>query len=145
MENRLLRENGIKNGIVIILLYFLYSPTKQFLNSLTTDAIGYQTIIVLASLLIMAFLFATYTFTFKDSSLDSPFRRLLDYINTGIIMFGCGSLLEISYITINIQLKTTFYLIGMLMLLFYISLVLFDFWDLMRAFKQHEQRESKQF
>ncbi len=139
MSNKLMWENGIKNAIVVILLYFFYSPTKIFLESLTTDTIGYQTIIILASLLIVAFLFATYTFTFKDSHLAHTVKRYLDYLHTAIVMFGCGALLEISYLTINIVLKATFSLMGLLMALFYVSLVLFDFWDLMRAIKHQNQ------
>ena len=130
--NRLLLENVLKNLVVFILLLVVYGPVKSEILSFSTDAIGYQTIITLAALLIMAFLFATYSFTFRDSELESPLQRLFDYFNTGITIFGCGLLLEISYITINIQLHSTFTFIGFLMLLFYITLVLYDFWDLRR-------------
>jgi len=130
--NRLLLENALKNLLVFILLLAAYGSVKSDILSFSTDTIGYQTIIVLSSLLIMAFLFATYSFTFRDSNLESPLRRLFDYVNTGITIFGCGLLLEIGYVTINIQLHSTFIFIGVLMVLFYITLVLYDFWDLMR-------------
>jgi len=126
----------IKNVVVLALLLFSYSNISSYITSLATDAIGYQTIIVLSSLLIMAFLFANYTFTFKDSKLDKPIARMFDYLNTGIMIYGCGLLLEISYIAVNTQLQSTFIIMGILMMLFYISLVLFDFWDLVRAYSR---------
>ncbi|MCX6733747.1 MAG: hypothetical protein NTX63_02950 [Candidatus Peregrinibacteria bacterium] len=134
--SRLLIENTVKNVIVFALLLFSYGNVTSYITSLATDAIGYQTIIVLSSLLIMAFLFASYTFTFKDSKLDKPIARLFDYFNTGIMIYGCGLLLEISYITVNAELHSTFSIMGILMVLFYISLVLFDYWDLVRAYSK---------
>lgn len=87
----------------------------------------------------MAFLFANYTFTFKDSELKQPVYRFFDYLNTGIVSFGCGALLEISYLVINIQLKQPFLMMGILMILFYIALVIFDFWDLLRGINYLEK------
>ena len=117
---------------MLILLYISYHPLAVFINGLATDSIGQQTIIVLSSLLIMAFLFGTYSFTFKDSDMEHASKRMLDHLQTGFTIFGCGALLEISYLTVNAQLHTTFSFMGLLMALFYASLVLFDFWDLMR-------------
>ena len=138
MAHKFLFENTLKNIIVVIALYFVYSPTKNFLEGLNMDSIGHQTVIILASLLIMAFLFGNYTFTFKDSHLEHKGKRFLDYLHTGVVIFGCGALLEISFITINLQLKANFTFVGILMVLFYISMVLFDFWDLMRSIKHND-------
>jgi len=48
------------------------------------------------------------------------------------VIFGCGLLLEIGYITINALLQSAFTFMGVLMILFYVALVLYDFWDMMR-------------
>ena len=61
-----------------------------------------------------------------------PLQRLFDYLNTGVVIFGCGLLLEIGYITINALLQSAFTFMGVLMILFYVALVLYDFWDMMR-------------
>ncbi|OGG59496.1 hypothetical protein A3C86_04225 [Candidatus Kaiserbacteria bacterium RIFCSPHIGHO2_02_FULL_49_16] len=61
MINRLLLENTLKNLLVFILLVALYGPVKDEILSFSTDSIGYQTIITLSALLIMAFLFANYS------------------------------------------------------------------------------------
>ena len=132
MINRLLLENTLKNLLVFILLVALYGPVKDEILSFSTDSIGYQTIITLSALLIMAFLFAMYSFTFRDSHLEMPLQRLFDYLNTGVVIFGCGLLLEIGYITINALLQSAFTFMGVLMILFYVALVLYDFWDMMR-------------
>lgn len=136
MRTKLLWENAVKHLVVVILLYVTYGYVKNFFVTLTTDNIGQQSIIILSSLLIMAFLFGNYTFSFKDSELRRPRHRFLDHLNTAIVTFGCGALLEISYAAINLQLQQPFKIMGLLMVLFYLSLVMFDFWDFMRGLKQ---------
>lgn len=95
MMNSLLRENALKNLVVLILLVVLYGPVKSEILSFSTDAIGYQTIITLSALLIMAFLFAMYSFTFRDSNLESSSQRLSDYLNTGIGLSASRHLPEV--------------------------------------------------
>jgi hypothetical protein len=136
MLRRMLGENATKHVVVGVALYFSYGWVKKFFEHLNADNIGQQSIIVLSSLLIMAFLFANYTFSFKDSDLKRGWQRLVDYIQTGIISFGCGALLEISYGAIKAQLHQPFMMMGVLMSLFYVALVMFDFWDLLRGFNE---------
>ncbi|OGZ00753.1 MAG: hypothetical protein A3B13_00790 [Candidatus Liptonbacteria bacterium RIFCSPLOWO2_01_FULL_45_15] len=140
MRTKFLWENTVKHIIVVVLLYLTYGYVKDFFAILATDNIGHQSVIVLSSMLLMAFLFASYTFSFKDSDMRHSLQRFLDHINTAIVIFGCGVLLEISYVAINSQLHQSFTIMGWLMILFYISLVMFDFWDLMRGIRQHENK-----
>ena len=133
MRTKILIEGIIKNIVTSAVVYLLIAPTRSFLSSLPYDAINLQTIIVCSSLLIMAFLFGAFGFSFKDTLFTHPVRRFLDHIQSAFYLLGCGALLVISSITLDIQLHVHFALMEWLMILFYLSLILFDFYDLLRG------------
>ena len=133
MKKQLLLENTLKNLFILGGLIIFYFPLHSFLTSL--QPANYDSIVFVSTLLIMAFLFADYAFTFTASDLRRPTERLLDYTITTLIMFGTGALLQMSLLAINLRLMKNFVLLDFVAILFYISLVLYDFWDLNRALK----------
>jgi|SRR3989344_43575 len=135
MRRRVFIENTVKNVIVALCLVIFYFQSKVFL--LQTPSQDYDSIILLSSLLIVAFLFADFSFTYELSGLKSFGERMLGHTLTAIIIFGTGALLEIALTTLNLQIKREFLLLDLLGLLFYISLVLYDFWDLERGLRKH--------
>ena len=135
MRRRVFIENTVKNILVALCLAVFYFQSKSFL--LQTPSQDYDSIILLSSLLIVAFLFADFSFTYELSGLKSFGERMLGHTLTAIIIFGTGALLEIALTTLNLQIKREFLLLDLLGLLFYISLVLYDFWDLERGLRKH--------
>ena len=135
MKQNIFIENAIKNLIVIICLIIFYFPLNDFLFKLPLSS--YDSITLVSTLLIMSFLFADYAFTYTASNLGNSFERYLDHAITAIIIFGTGTLLEISLVSLNLRLQTEFKLLELPAFLFYISLVLYDFWDLNRALKKY--------
>src|SRR3989338_4540244 len=135
MKRKIFWENVIKNLIVAILLTAFFFPLNDFLFSLTKADLNSITIV--STLLIMAFLFADFAFTYSVSNLRNSWERFLDHSITAIIIFGTGALLEISLVSLNLILQREFILLEALGLLFYISLVLYDFWDLERGLKKY--------
>lgn len=135
MRRRVFIENSVKNIVVALCLVVFYFQSKSFL--IQTPSQDYDSIILLSSLLIVAFLFADFSFTYELSGLKSFGERMLGHTLTAIIIFGTGALLEIALTTLNLQIKREFLLLDLLGLLFYISLVLYDFWDLERGLRKH--------
>lgn len=135
MRRRVFIENAVKNILVALCLAVFYFHSKSFL--IQTPSQDYDSIILLSSLLIVAFLFADFSFTYELSGLKSFGERMLGHTLTAIIIFGTGALLEIALTTLNLQIKREFLLLDLLGLLFYISLVLYDFWDLERGLRKH--------
>jgi hypothetical protein len=135
MRKRILIENLIKNIVITVLLVLFFFESRNFLLHTNTD--DYDSIVLLSSLLIVAFLFADYSFTYELSNLKDMKERILGHIITGIIIFGTGALLEIALTTLNFKIQRQFVLLDLLGLLFYLSLVLYDFWDLERGLKKH--------
>lgn len=133
MNQKILIENIIKNVILVILLILFYFPLKKFLVQLNME--DYDSILIVSTLLIMAFLFADYAFTYKFANLKNSPERFLAHLTTGIIMFGTGALLECTVVSLNLQIANNFFLLELIIVLFYISLVLYDFFDLNDALK----------
>lgn len=131
MKQKILKENLIKNLIVLIALVIFYSPLVDFLQQLPLRA--YDSITLVSTVLIMAFLFADYAFTYSAADIRSTGQRFLGHLITAIILFGTGALLQISILSLNLSLQTRFCLMEILGWLFYASLVLYDFWDLNRG------------
>ena len=133
MKQKVIVENIAKNLVVVFALVLSFFPIKEFLGSLQVG--DYAMIGILSSLLIMAFLFADYAFTYTASDLGNVGERALDYLITAIIMYGTGVLLEISVLSLNLSIQKNFGFFSFISFLFYLSLVLYDFWDLNRAMK----------
>lgn len=135
MKQNIFTENAIKNLIIIVCLIIFYFPLHDFLSTLPLGS--YDSITLVSTLLIMSFLFADYAFTYSASNLANTLERYLDHTITAIIIFGTGALLEISIMSLNLRLQTGFKLLELPAFLFYVSLVLYDFWDLNRALKKY--------
>lgn len=123
-------ENICKNIILIVLLWGFYYPVRAFLAQLRTE--DYDAILIVSTLLIMAFLFADYAFTYSGLSAKMV-DRYIGHVITFLIMFGSGALLEITVISLDLRIEKTFILFRFLAVIFYSSLVIHDFWDLKRV------------
>lgn len=127
-------ENTVKNIFIVLLLVLSFGFFRTYLLSVNPIGGGYDSILLVSSIFIVSFLFADYGFTYKDSHMTNEIQRLLSHSITTLIMYGTGALLEISSITINLKIGKPFLPFELLMVLFYISLVMYDYWDLNRAF-----------
>lgn len=140
MYTKVFIENCIKNLIVLIGLGIFLWPVSSFLNSL--QQVSFETMAIVSTLLANAFLIADYAFSYTNTHIERPSHRLLGHIIAGIIMFGTGASLEITMVASGLAIGTTFGPLVFLSILFYISLVLYDFWDLDRALRHHIRRSQ---
>ena len=136
MKQNTFAENCAKHLLLIICLVIFYFPLRSFLAGFQPN--NYDSTILVSSLLIMSCLFADYAFTYTSSDLTNVPERYLDHAITAIVIFSTGALLEISIVSLNFKLQTEFKLLELVAFLFYISLVLYDFWDLNRALKKYQ-------
>ena len=127
---KIIIENTIKNIIITLILIFLYQPMFDLFSNI--DQTHYPNLLTTFTLLIMAVLFADYAFTYKDTNLQNHKLRIISYAITFIIMLCTGILLELVVILVNLELGFHLYIISIVSILFYISLVLYDYWDLLR-------------
>ncbi|MDP2932687.1 MAG: hypothetical protein Q8N81_00980 [bacterium] len=136
MKQKVLLENAIKHAFIVLVLLAIYPAVHGFLSTLRPQ--DYDIVTIASSLLIMAYLFADYAFTYSVTNLKMVGERFLDHLITSFIIFGTGGLLMISVVSLEMAVQKDFAFFRMLALIFYASLALYDFWDLNRALKNYK-------
>ncbi len=129
---KILKENIVKNVILIILFILLYNPILRIVAPISGADLG--TLSMIVSILILGSMFGNFTFSYDRSNLKNVYERYLAHLTTGILMFTMGLLFEFTVaITINIGLGNNFLPITVLI---YIAMIGYDFWDLLRGIRK---------
>lgn len=123
-------ENTIKNILLIIIFAALYQYNADFFARIAPSA--YPTLLTVVSILIVGALFSCFTFTYAHTKLRSAPSRYMAHLLTILNQFCTGILLEIMVILVNLTIGFSVWILSLTAVLFYISLVLYDFWDLFR-------------
>ena len=131
MRKKLIVENIIKNIILIVLLVLLSGHVKNILFAI--DPINADSILLFASLTLVAALFGNFSFTYEFSNIKNKYERFLGHFTTFLLMFAIGLLLEISVFAISIKVGSFFFLSILISVIIYVASVSYDFWDLLRA------------
>ena len=128
---KILIENIVKNTVILILLLVFYQPLLNLFKSINSE--HYGSLLITASLLIMAVLFADYAFTYEHTKMKSFFNRFISYGTTFLTILCTGLMLESVVILVNLETGLNVWVITFVAVAFYISLVMYDFWDLLRS------------
>lgn len=128
---KILLENTIKNTLILILLLILYKPMQDLFTNIGSE--HYGNLLVTTSLLIMAVLFADYAFTYAHTKMKSPIDRYFSHSITFIIMLCTGLMLESVMILINLETGVNVWIITFVSAAFFLSLIMYDYWDILRA------------
>jgi len=128
---KVLIENTIKNIIILILLFILYKPALNLFKNIGSE--HYGNLLITTSLLIMAVLFADYAFTYAHTRMKNSFDRYFSHGITFIIMLCTGLMLESVVVLVNLETSINVWIITFVSVAFYISLIMFDYWDILRS------------
>ena len=85
------------------------------------------------SMLLVTVCFANFAFTYEKSTLKSVAGRLLSHFAVGIFMLLLALFLESIVITMSFIYPSFYFMISFFAILLYIGVVLYDFWDILRA------------
>jgi len=127
---QLIKENIIKNLIVIMVLLSLYLPIHQFLTDspLAQDKPAAGDILVAVSIIAVCACFGNFAFTYEKIKI-TPVQKYIAHITTAILMFLLGISLmctaELIFIIMGYSI-----LIHILIILLYTACVGYDFWDM---------------
>ena len=125
----IIKENIIKNFLIILIGALSYHQISEIV--LTISPQHYGTILSFISLTLLASLFGVFSFTYEKSKMKSTSNRYLSHLTTGLLMLCSLILLETSLLIIN-SLIGRYFLFEAITVLVYISIVCYDFWDLLR-------------
>ncbi len=77
--------------------------------------------------------FANFAFTYEKSNIQTKAGKLLALFATGLFMVLIALLLESIVLAVKVVYPSFYVLIILFSVLLYVGVILYDFWDLMRA------------
>lgn len=126
-------ENLIKNLLIVPILIFAYFEIEKFFTNLSsTDNSILGSVLVAVSILAVTACFGCFAFTYEKVEHSKIEWRLLAHVITALLMLLIGLSLEMTLVLLNL-LVGSFYIFNLSLALLYVSVVLYDFWDLKRA------------
>lgn len=126
-------ENVVKNIILIPILILAYFEIERFFLTLSiSDNSVLGSVLVAVSILAVTACFGCFAFTYEKVEHTRFGWRLLAHTTTGVLMLLIGLSLEMTLVLAK-ALIGDFHIFNLSLLLLYISIVLYDFWDLRRA------------
>lgn len=126
--NKIFLHNIIKNVIVITILLVSWSSLHAFLIKIDDTTAG--DVLVAVSILAVAACFGCYAFIYEKTA-DKQLWFILSHVTTGLLTLAVGWSLQMTAILIE-NLVGPFAFFRYMLFVIYLSLVLFDFWDLKR-------------
>lgn len=129
-SNSYLKGNIIKNIVVLIIAGLAYPFIANALP-IKSDQMGNFLLII--SMLLVTVCFANFAFTYEKTQLKTSSGKLFAHCTTGLFMLLTVLLLESIVLTTNIVYPSFHIIILVFSILLYIGIILYDFWDLMRA------------
>lgn len=131
--NKIIWENVIKNLVLIPILVLAYFEIERFFLALSiSDNSILGSLLVAVSILAVTACFGCFAFTYEKVEHNSFGWRLLAHITTGVLILLIGLSLEMTSV-LGRLLIGNFFIFNLSLVLLYISVVLYDFWDLKRA------------
>jgi len=127
----IVKENLIKNLIVGICVFLFYTNLRQGIAGITIESI--PTLLSVISILLVTVCFANFAFTYEKIQLESLGSRILAHSATFLFLLITALLLEAMAISIGIAYPSLYAISVIFSILLYVSIILYDFWDLFRV------------
>jgi len=131
MTSNYIKENVAKNIVLAVITMLFYPVIFQSLAPIKPEQIN--NFLVIISMLLVTVSFANFAFTYEKSNLQTKAGKLLAYSATGIFMLLTAILLESIVLSVKIVYPSFHTMIFCFSILTYLGVILYDFWDLMRA------------
>ncbi|MCX6714902.1 MAG: hypothetical protein NTX72_03740 [Candidatus Uhrbacteria bacterium] len=126
-----LKENVLKNLVVILATFAFYPFLKNALDEVNSAQAG--NLLMVISMFLVTVCFANFEFTYEKSQMDNKLGKWLATGSTAIFMFLIAIMLEIIVIIIRTVYPSLFGIFFVISALLYLSIVIYDFWDLIQS------------
>jgi len=130
MYKTLIKENLVKNLLVIIFSAFAYKFIGLAVGGVDVSQSG--NLLSVISMLLVVVCFACFAFTYEKSKMNTLGFRLLSHFCTFFLLLLLVLLLIALVASIEIFMPSLFGLVIGFSVLIYITIILYDFWDLLR-------------
>jgi len=132
--NKLIKENLLKNVVVLLLLILSIIPIKTFVNGsvLASNFTLAGSVLAAVSTIAVIACFGNFAFTYEKISAKNKYARLLAHFTTGTFMFLIGISMIFTSILLSL-IMGYFILVDITLILLYLANVGYDFWDIFRV------------
>lgn len=131
LRKKLVWENVWKNALVVVVVLLSAPVVRTSLESI--DKINVNDFLLAVSILLVTVCFANFAFTYKDSQSRAGDVRLLSHAATFLFLLLTALLLLTMSIGVGIAYPAMGSLFSVFSTLLYIAVMLYDFWDILRA------------
>ena len=126
-----IKENLVKNLIVIVCCFLFYPSLKNSLIAVSTEIMG--NLLLVISIFLVTVSFASFAFTYEKININSLGSRLLAHSATFLFLLLTALLLETMVIAIGVAYPSLYGMAIVFAMLLYTSIILYDIWDLFRV------------
>ena len=126
-----IKENLVKNLIVIVCCFLFYPSLKNSLIAVSTEIMG--NLVLVISIFLVTVSFASFAFTYEKININSLGSRLLAHSATFLFLLLTALLLETMVIAIGVAYPSLYGMAIVFAMLLYTSIILYDIWDLFRV------------
>lgn len=127
-------ENIIKNFLIIMIALLSIPSISVGLKSLAEVQLT-NTLTIFSMFLLIA-CFACFTFSYENTNMYKFSSKILGHITVAASMTLMAILLECIIISVHLIHPSIFGLVLSLSILLYVATMLYDFWDLIRAYNK---------
>lgn len=127
----LIKENCVKNLIVLITTFLLYPNLSEVLKVVSSD--GVNDFLLMISIFLVTVCFANFAFTYEKTKIESIGSRMLAHSATFLFLLLTALLLEAMVIVVGITYPLLSGVAIVFSILLYLAIILYDTWDLLRV------------
>ncbi len=134
MVNNIVKENLIKNILVVFVIIFIADPLHSFILSIPKTVFG--DLLLASSILVLAAMFGAFSYSYKDINPNKPFERIFAHLTTGMLILPIGVMFLIIQFILNMEIGFSSPLLIISIWFVYASIMLWDFANSLRARNQ---------
>jgi len=127
-------ENGCKNFMILFILFLLWTPIEQEILQIKNEE-TVKTLLLFVGLIVIAPLFGVYGFSYQHTNFKSFLERFFSHLTTASAMLISVVLLRMIDVLFIILVSENAWVFRGTLIFFYFSIILYDFWDLLRFWK----------
>lgn len=131
VTNNIVKENLIKNTLVIFVIIFIAHPLNDFVLSIPKTVLS--DLLFAASILVLAAMFGAFSYSYKDINPTKTFERTFAHLTTGMLMIPIGVMFLTIQLVLNREIGFSSLLLNILVWFVYAAIVLWDFANSLRA------------
>ena len=129
-----LKENIAKNVLILLFAFLFYNTIYSSLSTLNSAVVN--DFLLILSLLLLIACFGAFSFSYQFSDMKNTLVRFLSHFSTFVFMLLVLFLLEALVVSVGIVYQSLYAMVLVFSALLYFGIVLYDFWDLLRSFKE---------